>query len=39
MTHADLAKFKEVYKQMESQSPVMKTAAPPVRSSPNMELG
>jgi hypothetical protein len=39
MTHADLVKFKEVYKQMESQSPVMKTAAPPVRSSPNMELG
>jgi hypothetical protein len=39
MTHADLVKFKAVYEQMESQSPVMKTAAPPIHSSPDMELG
>jgi len=46
LTHADLVKFKEVYEQMETQSPIirgetpiMKSALPPVRSSPDLELG
>jgi hypothetical protein len=46
LTHTDLVRFKEVYEQMETQSvsartenPIMKSALPPVRSSPDLELG
>jgi len=46
LTHADLVKFKEVYEQMETQSsrvrsdpPILKSAVPPVRSAPDLELG
>jgi len=46
LTHADLVKFKEVYEQMETESsrvrsapPMLKSAAPPVRSTPDLELG
>jgi hypothetical protein len=46
LTHADLVKFKEVYEQMETQSsivrsapPLLKSAVPPVRSAPDLELG
>ena len=46
LTHADLVKFKEVYEQMETQSPlvraetpIMRSALPAARSSPDMELG
>jgi hypothetical protein len=46
LTQADLVKFKEVYEQMETQSsivrndtPMLKSTSPPVRSSPDLELG
>ncbi len=46
LTRADLVRFKEVYEQMETQSPIvrgetpiMKSALPPVRTSPDLELG